>query len=418
MIEWLANTLVPFSLLMALLLIIRPMILSKFGASFAYLIWGVVPLSLVIDIADIKLFNQSVIIPQEVLRYITIAADSQPSTQNVDWMFISWSLGCSLMAAFCLVSLVRMHRSISGFEANKAPLLYQLPKNLAVRISNDDVTPFLVGVVSPKLILPKNFSKMFSKTQQQLIIEHELCHYQRGDLVWNAVAFLVLTLFWFNPLVWLAYFRFRQDQELSCDHQVLKNKHKENRVEYSKAIVCAATYPSFNRFTALPFIHYGEKKQMLERINCIGQLQPSSLIKKMVMLLFSSFIITTYSWAGHSVESEESAKASQEKVKAIQPQAVMRIAPKYPLQAAKQRIEGSVLLKYDITPAGQVINVSVIKATPEQIFNNSASTALSQWEYASSSNGFTNNIVQLDFAMDEDSSFDFVDMTERIQVNQ
>ena len=94
---------------------------------------------------------------------------------------------------------------------------------------------------------------------------------------------------------------------------------------------------------------------------------------------------------------------------------VMRIEPLYPKQAAEQGISGSVVLKYDITPAGETANITVVKAEPEAVFNKEAKKALMQWQYTPSSMGQQNVLIQLDFAIN--SAVAKSDLIERIKVS-
>ena len=78
----------------------------------------------------------------------------------------------------------------------------------------------------------------------------------------------------------------------------------------------------------------------------------------------------------------------------------IRIEPKYPIQAANDNQSGFVQLQFDISPSGAVSNVSVIKSSPEGVFDKSAVTALKQWQYSESRQGLTAAKVQLDFMID------------------
>ena len=94
----------------------------------------------------------------------------------------------------------------------------------------------------------------------------------------------------------------------------------------------------------------------------------------------------------------------------------MRIEPKYPIQAAKDGVEGAVLLKFDIDAQGNTENISVVTSSPENVFDKAAIDALLQWQYESkskvTSKGF---MVQLDFLMNEGSKP--IHLIERIKVS-
>nr|WP_281255948.1 energy transducer TonB [Cognaticolwellia beringensis] len=81
-----------------------------------------------------------------------------------------------------------------------------------------------------------------------------------------------------------------------------------------------------------------------------------------------------------------------------------RVEPKYPAKAAAESIEGSVVLKFDIDRTGMVKNVEVVNGSPAYVFDKVAKTALEQWQYEPSNSYHKNNLVQLDFAMNENSA--------------
>ena len=89
-------------------------------------------------------------------------------------------------------------------------------------------------------------------------------HLSRRDLWWNALAILLLIVFWFNPLSWVAYRYFRQSQELACDARVLAKQDMPTRLLYAKSFVGQAVQQQRLTFTSL---YYGGKQNMKDRIH-------------------------------------------------------------------------------------------------------------------------------------------------------
>ena len=111
---------------------------------------------------------------------------------------------------------------------------------------NGVLTPCLVGVFAPILMLPANFSESFNVEQRRLIIEHEAFHLRRRDPLLNLIAQLLHCLFWFHPLMPMAMRAFRDDQEMSCDAAIITSQ-PEYAACYAQALtLCAAidTEPS------------------------------------------------------------------------------------------------------------------------------------------------------------------------------
>jgi len=217
-------------------------------------------------------------------------------------------------------------------------------------------------------------------------------------------------------LAWLAYFRFRRDQELSCDQTVLARKRAESRINYSKALLVAAETAPPLAFAQLSFKKYGDKEIMFERIKQIKQNANSSKLGLALVSLLSVSLLSGLSYAGNvgtpGGEGQEGNKLKE--VEGLHP--IVRIEPRYPIQAARDHVEGAVVLKFDVNPAGKVENVSVIKAIPEQTFNKEARRALKQWEYNAKGKYHKDLLVQLDFRMDQDSTFYTGDLIEKIKV--
>ena len=98
-------------------------------------------------------------------------------------------------------------------------------------------TAFVLGLFSPKIYIPC----CISGEQRSYILEHERVHIKRKDYIIKPIAFLVLAVHWFNPLVWLSYFLMTSDMEMSCDEAVLRNKSNEERSKYSTLLLSLST---------------------------------------------------------------------------------------------------------------------------------------------------------------------------------
>ena len=156
----------------------------------------------------------------------------------------------------------------------------------------------------------------------------------------------------------------------------------------------------------MAYSHYGDKKTMLQRLTNIKHNGAHSRLAKGSALLIAASLLS-----GLAVAKQPEASAKKET--SIAP--VMRIEPLYPKQAAEQGISGSVVLKYDITPAGKTANITVVKAEPEAVFNKEAKRALMQWQYTPSSMGQQNVLIQLDFALN--STVTKSDLIERVNIS-
>ncbi len=114
--------------------------------------------------------------------------------------------------------------------------LSRLPR---VWISSAISSPAVAGLFRPVLLLPAGFREAFSSREAQLVLKHELMHLKRGDLLMNALLCLLMALHWFNPLLWLAFYKARIDREAACDADVLRHDSPGERAEYGHALLKA-----------------------------------------------------------------------------------------------------------------------------------------------------------------------------------
>ena len=150
-----------------------------------------------------------------------------------------WILGIVFVLGYSIVSLVRLNKNLVG--------ALQLKDN--IYLCDYIKTPFVMGVVKPKIYLPS----FLGEEEKEYIILHEQVHIRRGDHIFRLLAFFALALHWFNPFVWLAYFLSGVDMEMSCDEAVMKKSDNDIRAEYSTSLLSLATGKRFLNGALLAF---------------------------------------------------------------------------------------------------------------------------------------------------------------------
>lgn len=94
-------------------------------------------------------------------------------------------------------------------------------------------SPFVLGIFRPRIYLPYTISE----EDASHVIAHEKAHIRRRDHWWKPIGFLLLSLHWFNPVLWLAYILLCRDIEAACDEKVIRNMEKSQMQAYSKALL-------------------------------------------------------------------------------------------------------------------------------------------------------------------------------------
>lgn len=98
-------------------------------------------------------------------------------------------------------------------------------------------SPAVTGLIRPLLLLPANFPRGFNDAEARLILLHELTHVKRRDLPVNWLICVLQSMHWFNPLLWFAFARMREDREAACDAQVLSLGQTDRRSDYGHALL-------------------------------------------------------------------------------------------------------------------------------------------------------------------------------------
>lgn len=157
----------------------------------------------------------------------TLAPDAIAQLLTV--LGIIWIVGTAGMLLYALISTLRLRRSV----AESVPL----DGWKRVRLCDNLPSPFLMGLLRPTIYLPSGLDE----AERAHVIAHETAHLRRGDHWWKALGFLLLALFWPNPLLWLGYSRFCRDLELACDETVIRDYSVQDRRAYSETLLrCSA----------------------------------------------------------------------------------------------------------------------------------------------------------------------------------
>jgi TonB family protein len=401
MTEWLLQQQGPLCLVLLTLMVMEHFFTAKIGIRLMYKLWWMVPAVLLITNLPIPAISLPA---NSFTRYVVSGSLSVTVPQNVIWLGL-WALGVSTITVYLLSQYSQLARSVEN------PLTDSKNTWFARRAT----TPMLFGVLAPRILLPASFTQLFCPVQQQLVLEHENTHLRHGDHLWNALALTIVTVFWFNPLVWLALRSFRINQELACDNQVLSQKSPQEKLLYAKALVACAEQNS-SYLTTYPT--FGEKSTMLKRLNLINKPNSASKFAGVAALAVAA-ILTTHTALANLPASDIQA----DKVNLATP--VKRVSPVYPVSAAQANQEGFVTLQFDITETGATDNIKVVKSSPAGVFDTSAVKAMEQWQYkprvqSGKAQRQTGILVQLDFklATDDDESAANRQDIERIKVSK
>lgn len=164
-----------------------------------------------------------------------------------------WIVGIVAMSIYTVVSYIRIQRKVK--EA--------VPYQDNIRLCDHVDTPFILGVIRPKIYLPSAMSEQDMK----YVIAHENTHLKRHDHWWKPLGFLLLTVYWFNPILWAAYVLLCRDIELACDEKVIQDMGAENKKPYSIALINCSVPRRMIAACPLAFGEVGVKERVKSVLN-------------------------------------------------------------------------------------------------------------------------------------------------------
>lgn len=138
-----------------------------------------------------------------------------------------WILGMGIMGLYCVISTIKLRKRVAT----------SIPYKKNIYMMDEMVSPFVMGILTPKIYLPE----CLSKKERKYIILHEKFHIRRLDYIVKPVAFAALSIHWFNPFVWAAFIFFCKDMEMSCDEAVIKKLGENIRADYSASLLALST---------------------------------------------------------------------------------------------------------------------------------------------------------------------------------
>ena len=323
------DALIASSLLILILLALRFFLKGKISPLLQYSLWGLVALRLLYwgwldliplssplsilnltekagqnlqSISDTELVLQGikeptpldngVLILENIQTGVMVRGEGISPLAAVDWQLvfmIIWAIGSLL----CLGWFFYVNKNFSRKLIANRRFIREIPfrgKEIIKVYETDGIdSPCLMGFwETPAIYVTPGVAE--DSVKMNYALAHELCHYRHHDLLWSSWRILLVSLYWFNPLVWIAAYYSRLDSELACDDAVLKNLPKESRLEYGKILLeimepapCRQKY--FTLATTM-----GSFKGMKERIGRIANHRPmrtSTLVLLILVLALS-----------------------------------------------------------------------------------------------------------------------------------
>ena len=134
-----------------------------------------------------------------------------------------WLVGVAVMLTYAVTTYMLIRKRVSA-SVKIDSKVYEC----------DDISDsFILGIISPRVYLPS----ALSEEARKYILKHEFAHLSRRDYIWKPLGFAILSVYWLNPLCWVAYILLCKDIEYACDEKVTKNIENGEKAEYCRILL-------------------------------------------------------------------------------------------------------------------------------------------------------------------------------------
>ena len=164
-----------------------------------------------------------------------------------------WICGMSLLMAYAVVSVIKLRRLV------REAVCYRERIFLCDAVKS----PFILGIIRPGIYLPS----ALNEEEMEYIIAHEQAHLNRRDHWWKPLGYLLLCVYWFNPLCHVAYAMLCRDIELACDEKVIMDMTFSEKKEYSRVLLSCAQQRRRVMACPLAFGEVGVKERVKSVLN-------------------------------------------------------------------------------------------------------------------------------------------------------
>ncbi|MBU5438103.1 M56 family metallopeptidase [Tissierella sp. MSJ-40] len=252
--------------------------------------------------------NQSIYSKENPLKYKnqSLSSDKEDNVLQKIIRIYSyiWLLGFLSACIFILLTFLGFKKKAGFFKNINHPAAIStlnickerldVNKNIPVYCGNTFKTPFIYGLLNPKIYLPKDILDTIDDNQLLHICLHELAHYKRKDLFYNLLGIATITIHWFNPVVWIAMKKMKADRELACDSYVLEILGENESISYGMTIIKLSQIVSNKSSKKILFTHFYENKNQIERrITMIKMFKKGSYRVSIVAVILLVILGTT-----------------------------------------------------------------------------------------------------------------------------
>ena len=221
-----------------------------------------------------------------LLQNFTVSVDMTSLDIFYNIFFSVWLIGIVLLTGTITYSIYQINQLKKSSTTIKDKQINEVlescmekvgvTKNIKLRETSLFNSPITLGFFRPYIIIPKETRQTFTVNELKYVFLHELSHQKNKDILVNYAMWIVKIIYWFNPLVWLAFNKIRIDRELACDTSVLNLLNEKGHIEYGHTIIRFADKGYAKSYKQLAPGIGGTKQQIKQRILSIANYSKES----------------------------------------------------------------------------------------------------------------------------------------------
>lgn len=352
--SWLIDYTIDISIFICIIFTVKSIVSGRFPAWWHYGLWLVLIIRMIIPFkyerqvtvpefiplpVDLHIVNDMILEKNRMITGLAKGASSGIRGINLsldEILLLTWLIGALFLGSYYIYRNLRF-----WFSIKKKPMLadrdllalledckkrMKVNRVIGITVTNEVKSPALFGYLRPRILLPRGVLEKLSHPELTCMFMHELGHLKRHDIGVSWVVTFLQAFQWFNPLVWLAFYQMRIDQESACDAAVLSALGQARSKDYAATILGFLEKFCQNRqVTAMAGI-IENKSRIKRRITMIakyGKYSKKIKITAVLMLMFTGFIFYTLTCfakeaaTGSTAISEETRMVMERAVKDI-----------------------------------------------------------------------------------------------------
>lgn len=335
---WLIYSSLMGSILTIIVLLIKYIFKEKLGARWNYLIWILVLIRMIVphgpktffSIFNVYHYLEKLIsrdnnvniqnienIKEGFSRNINTGTSINASVDyalsidtNITFIFklflLMWIVGVIIYSIIILTYNIKLYMKVKGERTvlnnniikivDKCKNEMNIKSKIQVAQTTQFKSPVIFGIFNTFLLFPAKVINQMNYEEIEYIIRHELAHYKRKDIIINCISIILQILHWYNPIIWYAFYKMREDREVACDAYVLSYLKPEEYEKYGLTIITMLETISFE--SSLPIMtgfsnkrsHIKKRISMIASFNKkINEIKPWKLI---VFILIACILLT------------------------------------------------------------------------------------------------------------------------------